>query len=370
MFAFSLLKLLQRECSSFDVKTLDYKSKRLATYEFLKRFKLFQKTPFFYAKRARLWSKQVETHLALDKNFPHFASDRILQKYFTNHYAAIVVGMDVWCIINGTERPGYRNIYWLPERIDIPKIAYGVSAYNSDLQLIQRYARQIGENLDGFDVIGARDHFTYELVQKYRHRKDGLVEMIPDPTFTYEIINTGVAKKLESLGIDLSQPTLGLLFYGNDKLSSEIQSHYKSKKYQILALGMYNPVADFNLGHVLTPFEWAETFRYLSFCISDRYHGTIFCLLNHTPFISLEKDHHLHQEQSKIYDLLTGFNLESCYRNPADENFESTRFFAHANEIESSWEQSFKPGIQPKLESRKKMHFDFAHSLKEQLRCR
>jgi Polysaccharide pyruvyl transferase len=368
LFAYSLLELLQKEFPSSVVRTMDYRSRRLAAYEYLKRFKLFRDIPLFYAKRARMWEEEVEKHLRLDKDFPHFVSTSTLQRFFADQYSAMVVGMDVWCVVSGTERPAYPNIYWLPEKSNITKIAYGVSAYHSDMQLVQKAAGKLAEHLDEFDVIGARDRFTFDLVQKYRRRQDGLVDLIPDPAFTYELRNAGAAEKLESMGVDFSRPTLGLLFHGDDRLSGEIHAYYKAKGYQILAMGMYNPVADFNLGHLLTPFEWAETFRLLNFCISDRFHGTIFCLKNNTPFICLEKERFLPREQSKIFDLLRSFDLEVCYQNPADDDFETVRFLSLADELEDAWQDSFASCIPSKINDKKQAHKDFIQNMKGTLR--
>ena len=367
LFAFSLAQLLQREFNDFDVKISDYKSRRLKTYDYLKRFKMLQKVPFFYIKRALMWGVETERYLDLDQDIPYFANERTLQKYFSKKYDALVVGMDVWCILNGTERPKFPNIYWLPEKMPISKIAYGVSAYNSDVRLIQHSATQISNYLNDFDIIGVRDHFTYQLVQRYRSRRDGLVEKIPDPTFMYEFRNTAVAIKLKSLGVDLERPILGMLLFGANVLGDRILAHYKSKGYQVLAMSMYNAKADFNLGHILTPFEWAEAFRYFSFCIGDRFHGTVFCLLNQTPFISIEKDVHLPKNQSKIFDLLVDFGLETCYQNPADKDFNIDFLLSRASEIEKSWESSFKPRIQAKIIVHRQAHFDFINKMKKEL---
>jgi len=369
LFAFALSKLLQKECG-FDVSVIDYKSPRLAAYEYLKRFKFTQRIPDFYMKRARMWEKQVKAHLKLDNNFPRFVSEKKLQKFLAEQYDMLVTGMDVWCLVGGTERPKFPNIYWLPEPTTIPKVAYGVSAYNSAMDLIQHSSAHISEYLDGFDVIAARDRFTLDLVQTHRKRTDGLVDLIPDPTFTYEFQNTNVAEKLMSLGIDLNRPLLGLLLFGDEPLSQKIHEHYKAKGYQIVAMSMYNAIADFNLGHVLTPFEWAETFRYLSFCITDRFHGTIFCLLNQTPFVSLEKDRHLPREQSKLHDLLKGFGFEGLYYNPTDEAFSATHFLSNVDEVETSWDEAFKPNIHPIIETHKQKHTNFILKMKSELKNR
>lgn len=367
LFAFSLLGLFKKEFLDNDVKIIDYKSTRLALYEYLKRYKVFQSIPLFYLKRARMWREVVNEHLDLDVDFPHFSGEGKIQKYFAEHYDAIIVGMDTWCILDGTERPRFPNLYWLPERMDVPKIAYGVSAYNSDLSLIRQHAGEIRSYLNEFDVIGARDRFTHEIVMEHRTRSDGLVQRVPDPTFLYEIQRTNVVEKLASMGVDLDRPILGLLLFGDSELSRRIQTHYRAKGYQILALSMYNSFADINTGHVLNPFEWAQAFGLLTFCITDRFHGTIFCIKNQVPFISLEKDRRLPLSQSKLYDLLTDFDLTTCYRNPVGATFDISEFLSYADEIEGAWDRSFRPNIASKIQQVQKRHREFIRRMKVEL---
>jgi hypothetical protein len=364
LFSYSLLKVLQKHFSSSDIRIIDYKSTRLALYEYLKRFKIFKGAPFFYYKRARLWDKLLKEHLDLDTDFPHFAGKRGLQEHFSDHYDAIVIGMDVWCILNGTERPLFPNIYWLPQKMEIPKLAYSVSAYHSDLSLIRYHAPRITSYLNDFDVIGSRDRFTHEMVQKHRTRSDGLIERVPDPTFLYEIRQTGVAVKLASMGVDLHRPILGLLLFGQEHLSREIQAHYHAKGYQVLAMSMFNPFADFNAGHLLDPFEWSQAFRLFSFCITDRFHGAVFCIKNQIPLIALERETGLPLAQSKLYDLLADFDLTTCYANPFDDKFNISGFLRHADEVEQAWGRVFKPKISPKIQSIQREYLEFMQKMK------
>jgi hypothetical protein len=356
--------LFQATFPDFDVKISDYRSPRLALYEYLKRFKILTGAPLFYYKRSRMWDKFLVENLDLDADYPHFAGPKRAQRYLADQCDALMVGMDVWCIVRGTQRPQFPNIYWLPEEMEIPKIAYGVSGYNSDLSLLQRHENEISRYINGFNIIGSRDRFTHEMVLKYRTRPDGLIARIPDPTFLFEIPQTGVAHQLASIGIDLDRPILGLLLSGNDRLSQEIQSFYRAKGYQILALSMYNPFADYNLGHLLTPFEWAEAFRLCTFCFTDRFHGAVFCLKNQIPFIGLEFDRHLPRGQSKLHDLLAEFDLLACYENPADENFEIAEFLSHSEAIEAIWEKELKRRVAPKLHSTITEHQEFIRKMK------
>jgi hypothetical protein len=364
LFAYALIKLLEEEFPGSEVRIIDYKTTRLALYEYLKRFKILPGIPFFYFRRSLLWDRLLEEAFELDADLPRFSTQTGLQGYFSDHYDALVVGMDVWCVINGTERPPFPNIYWLPEKMDIPKIAYGVSAYNSDPALIRSYSHQIAGYLDGFDVIGARDRFTYDMVLEQRTHTGGLVERIPDPTFLYEFGETGAASKMASLGVDFNRPLVGILLYGDDERSKNICAHYRAMGCQILAMSMYNRFADINLGHLMTPFEWAESFRFLSFCITDRFHGTLFCLKSGIPFISLEKERHLPTTQSKIYDLLVDFNLTQCYMNPGDDRFSISRMLQHADALHRTWEQTFKPGIAPAIQAMKTRQREFVDKMK------
>lgn len=367
LFAYSLLRLLQADLTPADVKIIDYRSPRLAIYESLKRFKIFQSIPLFYNRRSRLWQEMTRRYLDLDTNFPRFASQKELQRYWGEYYNGLVVGMDVWCLTHGTERPLFPNIYWLPEKIGIPKVAYGVSGYNSNRSLIDRHRNEITSYLNDFDIIGARDRFTLEMVLKHRTRTTGLVAQVPDPAFLYKIKPTGIREKLVQVGIDFNRPILGLLLFGNARFSEVIQQYYHTRGYQIIGLSMYNPKVDLNLGHILTPFEWAEIFRLCTFCITDRFHGTIFCLKNRIPFISLEKDNHLPPSQSKILDLLSSFDLTCCYQKPQEDGFYFSDFFAIAQEIECSWEQTFKPGILPKIGTIQEQHWAFMKEMRREL---
>ena len=206
LFAHSLQKSLQDEFPNTTVKLIDYKLTRLGLYEFAKRFKILPGAPLFYYKRAKTWSDFLPKHLDLDTGYPVFSRRAGLQRYFSDQYDALIVGMDVWCISSGDERPPFPNIYWLPEKMEIPKIAYAVSGYKSDLSSVQREKGQLTTYLNDFDVIGSRDRFTHQMVQNYRTRSDGLVQRVPDPTFLFKISRTGVADKLSEIGVRSQSP--------------------------------------------------------------------------------------------------------------------------------------------------------------------
>jgi len=347
LFAHALESQLLSRFPGFDIKIIDYKTPRLALYEYLKRFKLFPNEPLFYYKRYQRWEK-ILGQLNLDKSFPRFSGEKKMQRFYSTNADALLVGMDVWCISKDNQRPRFPNIYWLPEKIKIPKLAYGVSAYKSDPSLIKANTKQITSYLNEFEVIGSRDRFTHDLVMQHRTRTDGLVERVPDPVLSHTFPKTGISELATSLGIDLDRPLLGLLLFGNKKLSERICSHFRAKGFQIVALSMYNSFADVNLGHILDPFQWAEFFGLLSFCVTDRFHGTVFCIKNEIPFISLENEK-IPEAHSKLYDLLTDFNLTTCYQDLHTQHFLDSQLLSRITDIETDWEKSLRPSIESTL---------------------
>ena len=89
---------------------------------------------------------------------------------------------------------------------------------------------------------------------------------------------------------------------------------------------MYNPLVDYNLGDELNPAEWAEIFKYVDFCITDRFHGAIFCIKNNTPFIAIETKS-TEKDRSKKYQLLKDFNiLKFSYLDIFDKKYNSNEF--------------------------------------------
>ena len=364
LFSYSLQELLTEALYENDVQIVSFKSPRLTFVERLKVLKPLRQIPDFYLARARLFQKEIKEYLKIDQ-VSKWKTNRQLQKEFARKYDALIVAMDVWCISNDYQRPPFPNIYWLMEPTDIPKIAFSISAYKSDRMLIEKHKKKITSALNGFEIIGTRDQFTFELVQQNRTRQDGIVRKIPDPTFMYQIKNLDLKDKLVAFGVDFSRPLLGILLFGNDQLSSNIRQYYRARGYQILALSMFNQYADINLGHLLTPIEWAEVFRYLTFCISDRFHGTIFSLLNGVPVVCVEKDFNLTLQQSKLYDLLHSFQLDEHYFNLSSTELGITDFLDKADALRKNWNQSINRANQTIIDEKKQKILQFLNLIKD-----
>lgn len=252
--------------------------------------------------------------------------------FLKGRYDLIVVGSDeVWKI--SCLRP-FPNIYWLSPKLDCKKIAFAVSANTLNYhKLTTKEKNWIKDSLESFHFIGVRDRHTFDFVKSLGIKNvDKLIE-VPDPTFVYQIKNTHVKEYLIKSGIDLEKPVLGILL-SDEKLGTEFIRHYRIKGYQVIALSSFNRHADVNLIGKLDPFEWAEVFKYFTFCVTDRFHGTIFCLKNKRPFISIDHSKRYLTLESKIYSLLRDFSLLDNYINT---NHDSGGFLDKAEQSQKNW---------------------------------
>lgn len=360
---YSLCNALQEKFDTYDVKILDYKSTKLELYGLLKTPMMHKKVPFFNISRHIKFKKFIKENLELDKRILRSNNYNKLVEFLGNqNYDMIVVGSDaIWMILEDRLFPKFPNIYWLSNKISSKKVAYAACAAPSNINTIKDNRWMIRDCLNSFDLIGVRDDFTMDLVKNCDITSDISVLKIPDPSFLYEIKKnkTNVDRILTNSGIDLDKPILGILIYGMDEFSKSIRDYFKSKGYQIIALSMYNPYADLNLGHILDPFEWAEIFKYLTFCITDRFHGAIFCLKNKIPFVSIELKNIKSINESRKFSLLNDFDMLECYVNSYSEDFDINIFKNKCSNLIDVWGDRYMNKIDIKLKEMENMSYDF-----------
>jgi hypothetical protein len=227
------------------------------------------------------------------------------------NYDVLFTGSDTVFEIKDKKKsyvPGFKNIYWLPKELKVLKrFSISASADQTDKNLINEDLKQfIISSLKNFSLIGIRDKFTEQLILEIYNEPDKIFKM-PDPTFFIDIPKTSVKDKLIKLGVKLDKPILGI-HLGNKILSKQISDYFRSKGYQIVA-PVFNKYADYNLIGYIDSFEWAEVYKFFSLTITDRFHGTVFCLKNKVPFVSVDYKSVYKNNRSKKKDLLEEIDL-------------------------------------------------------------
>jgi hypothetical protein len=339
LFALSLQRVLTKCFETWDVKILGYKTPKLFGYELLKLAKPLRNYPFFYLQRYLIFQKFFERHLNIDKNAPMFSGSALMRYLEDQEVAATFVAMDTWNVARWKELPAFPNAYWLPGKLSGKKVAFSVSGYRSHRSELEKQQSQIKHLLDDFDFIGVRDAFTHSFVANSGIESHVPLVRMHDMTVFHDIESVGVKEKLVEFGLDFERPILGLLFFGKPTLSKAMRLYFKEKGYQIVALSMYNPYADINLGHRLDPLEWAEALKFLDFCITDRFHGVLYCLKNNTPFVSIEPISLETPFNSKLLSLLKYFEMEAFYLDPFSNDFKVDKIFEKHKEARNTRDQ-------------------------------
>ena len=366
IFTYSLLQALMKNLPDYQVRTLDYLPRNWYYHELARAFKPQRKGLSYNLQRFLLSERFHRQYLHLEKAATIYPAgyERMVRLLTKVKYDALVVGMVIWDITDLPQIPRFPNIYWLSEKIPSVKIAYAASGHRTQFTLLRKNSADIQRILSSYALIGVRDRITWEMMQECKVDLVAPVYRVPDPAFVYEGRKTRVKEVLAKHGVDLKRPILCVLFYGKPEFSAELCRHYRSLGYQTVALSMFNPFADVNLGHLLTPFEWADTFKYLTFCVTDRFHGSIFCLRNNIPFISIEPYAPRTLANSKIYSLLSDFDLQACYSDVLQPDFNLGEFLGHASDLQSAWQSDFAPQVRGKVTEMQTLSQEFINKIK------
>lgn len=340
-----LLRHLKARFPECDVKTLDYTPWNMAVAEFMRATRPHFNKPLFGLRRYTVFRNAVNREIDLDTTLNNCSGYATLVKQLdAQDYDLLITGSDcIWRVTDSFLFPRFPSIFWLSDKIRARKMAYAASANKYIPALVATHRDTIRRCLDAYDLVTVRDDDTLEMLRQCGVGRE--IHLMPDPAFLYDIGPTRAAEKLEQQGLKLDRPICALLHYGAHDRVAEIVSSVRAKGYQIAALSMYSPYADVNLGDVLDPFEWAEAFRYMRFCVTDRFHGCVFCLKNHTPFLAIETTS-LPPKRCKKWQLLSEFDLADQYLNVSDDGYSLKVFEQRYTKVMEEWDALRTPKVQ------------------------
>ncbi len=200
--------------------------------------------------------------------------------------------------------------YWLSPQVKCKKVIFAASSGNVTCEMIDGKTQKIlKDSVNKFDLIGIRDTMSYDFIKTLGLDDVGKMELVPDPTFLYQVDHSYIESYLARKNIDLSVPTIGVGLSCRLQVCKEIIGYYKSKGFQIVSWG-FNKYAD-RCFTDLSPFEWTGLFKYFKLTVTDRFHGSIFSLKNGTPVVAIDylPGRYTEEYLSKIYCLCKMFDL-------------------------------------------------------------
>lgn len=205
----------------------------------------------------------------------HF-SNAILSKEFVsadlaNRYDAFIVGSDqVW-------NPDFdmnSELEYLPFVDCGRKVAYAASFGVSDISEDRERTAQL---LKGFKSISVREDAGAEIVYKLTRQR---IAVVLDPTMLVSVdVWRRLSTKPDVTGVDA--PYLLKYVLGNDVHKMEIEKIAQDQGLQIIDLG--------DNGLPVGPSEFLWLIEHAKAVCIDSFHGSVFSLLFHRPFVIFER---------------------------------------------------------------------------------
>lgn len=198
-----------------------------------------------------------------------------------NNYSAIIVGSDqVW---NPTQRKS--PIYFLNfgDKYKGKKISYAPDStikeiYDEDLNTLKIV-------LSEFDYISVRNDHSYEFVKTVINKE---AEIVADPTLLYDF--ESVEKTKDEKTEYILTYVLGKEIDGShNKAIEKIRNKYGNIPVYSIKIPTMNfelsPFAD-KVFYDLNPDEWISMLRNAKFIYTDSFHGVLFSMKFHKPFLA------------------------------------------------------------------------------------
>lgn len=267
---------------------------------------------------------------------PFFSTNNLdeVYSYINLHYKNLIIGSDqVWklrykynnrfpALINIQNHPMYPpfpNIFWPDSRVTSNKILYaGSIGYLNPNSIYYPHRTMMREYLLNFKLIGYRDKATIEFIDWLDPNLKKISEWVPDPTFSYSVISSKIKDtlKLRIFNSDLfrnDKKVIGIISNENEKLNDFLMAIDRDK-YILVGLSIKNKMVDIDLSNSpLSPIEWVNVFGLFDFCLTEKMHGAIACILNKIPFLGIGYYENIITGDSTLLDLMTRMDLDDFY---------------------------------------------------------
>ncbi len=226
-------------------------------------------------------------------------------------YDTLIAGSDqVW----GLGERG-RPFYFLGfEEFRGNKVSYAADSTVADVGL--QHMDKLKKELKDFDSISVRNEHTQRFVRAIIGKKPPIVA---DPTLLWDF------HELNQMFPGKSEPYILVYILGKDipgsnkKAIDEIKRVYGDLKvYAIVIPTMRFNVCDYadEVFYDLDPEEWLGMIRHSTFVYTDSFHGTLFALKFHKPFLAYYAEE---RRASRFIDLKKRYGLDKYIVSTVDE---------------------------------------------------
>lgn len=273
-------------------------------YRLLKKLYIFLKHKNIITRK---FDEFRTNNMILSKQVDENSIKSILRKYDT-----VIVGSDqIW---NPSQRN--RDEYFLNygESFCGSKISYAADSTTQDVN--PENIDFIRKCLEDFDFITVRNNHSQNFVYSIIKRKPFIVA---DPTLLFDFQVSYIDKNIEGSGYILTYILGKEINGGNSEAIRKIKKLYPSMPIYSIKVPTMNFELDKYSDQVfydLSPIEWISLFREAKFVYTDSYHGVLFSLKYHKPFIAYYSEK---LRSTRFIDLKNIYPLDRCIVKSVDE---------------------------------------------------
>lgn len=236
--------------------------------------------------------------------------------YYDLHADLQVIGSDeVFNCFQSNVRVGYSRDLFGHQSPASRIVSYAASFGNTTLDKIDSHGLRdsLAEDLSRFSAISVRDRNSAAIVKSLTGR---IPEIHLDPTLVYDLASAKGTQAGPNEPRDRYIMVYGYSGRFSDAENMIIHRYAKAHRAQVWAFGGVQQCADRFVD--CDPFELMGYFRHAAGVVTDTFHGTIFSIINETPFATIVRrsTHGHYGNEEKLVDLLNRFGLRDRVLRP------------------------------------------------------
>ncbi len=195
------------------------------------------------------------------------------------------------------------------------RISYAASFGHAETATMKKEWREIiGEKLKKMDAISVREPSGVSLVRDLCGRTDAV--HVADPTL---LLDRGHYEKIAGAADLREKHLFSYMLHGLEQDAEAVSLHI-SKILNLPIVKCDALKTAVHKGYVLpSPTGWLKQIREASFMVTNSFHGVVFCLIFHTPFIALLINGQTGSMNSRIIEILKAVGLEHRMASPREK---------------------------------------------------
>ena len=296
--------------------------------------------PLFGKDSLRVWRfLNFNNRYIVQKIF--YKKDMKFSTQLSKEYLAFVVGSDqVW---NPNMRQDERYNFFLQFAKKSQRISLAPSI--AVKKIPEEYINIYKDGFNGFDSISVREKSSVELVKEIAGKN---AKLLVDPTLALASEKWSFLAEKASKSVRTNEPYLLTYFLGKvtEEFRSTIDQLAKENHLRVINL---NDLSDKKY-HSCTPDEFLYLIKHATLFITDSFHGCVFSIIFHTPFLARERENTIGEKsgtESRIISLLEMFALDDRYNCVPSCVFDIN--FDHADEMLNLKRKEFMSYIENEL---------------------